>query len=225
MKTKFLLLFLSLILSIYSFAGDNDTGSKHKVRNTSGIGVAIKLTSLGPGIEISKAFYHPFNIRLGATYFGNKSDLSKYLPDGEYFYNELRIGTVSLIGDWQFRGIFHASLGAFYNYSEEYYEHDYPSYNPPTIVNKVRFNVNKINPYIGVGFGRSISKKRLLSFGLDFGILYIGKIKYSIETNDPDYEKPEDIIKPLDKIERFQFYPYLNFQLSFRLFTKIKHYY
>lgn len=77
--------------------------------------------------------------------------------------------------------------------------------------------VKKFRPYLGLGFGRAIPK-RLLSFGVEFGVQFMGKMKvYSgneelnalITENDDDWQKV---------IDKLTVYPVIKFTLSGKIF-------
>ena len=205
-------------------------------KNRSGFGVAVKLSTFGPGIEIIKAFNFPLNLRLGGTFFKDNRDISVYISTDTKTVNHILLGTISLMADWQFGSVFHITLGGFYNFTEETIDvySDGPQYIGEIEVTEeslgytsTMISVSKVNPYFGIGFGRSISKNRLVGFGIDLGAAYIGSPKVTLTatgmvspTAEPyptedGYASNDEIIE--NNIKNFQFYPYINFQLSFRL--------
>ncbi len=218
------------------FSQQTDSPGIDNRRNHSGIGVAVKLSTFGPGIEIIKAFNFPLNLRLGGTYFKDDRDISVYLSTETKTVNHILLGTLSLMADWQFGSAFHVTLGGIYNFTEETI--DVYSDGPQQIgeievsqetlgYTSTKVYTTKVNPYFGIGFGRSISKNHVVGFGVDLGAAYIDSPKVSITatgmvapsaepypTND-GYTSNQEIIE--SNIENFKFYPYLNFQLSFRL--------
>jgi hypothetical protein len=210
-------------------------------KNHSGFGVAVKLSTFGPGIEVIKAFDFPLNLRLGGTYFKDDRDITVYVhSDNATTVNHILLGTLSLMADWQFGSIFHVTLGGIYNFTEETLD-VYP--NESIYVGEVEvteetlgytstnLKPSKLNPYFGIGFGRSISKNHLVGFGVDLGAAYIGEPKVLLEatgllapsaepfpTQDGGTTSNQEIIA--NNIKNYKFYPYLNFQLSFRLSGK-----
>lgn len=81
--------------------------------------------------------------------------------------------------------------------------------------------VNKVKPYIGIGFGSSIPTKRRLGFQTELGAYYQGK-PYFESSAKTEYDKSafsssmvDDII---DNIIYLHWYPQLTFRLTGRIF-------
>lgn len=78
---------------------------------------------------------------------------------------------------------------------------------------------NTVKPYFGIGFGRSVPKRRV-GIKFDWGILYQGKPHISspnlIKGNLNDYIKDSADLKDYERY--FSFWPVLNIQLTVRLF-------
>ena len=82
--------------------------------------------------------------------------------------------------------------------------------------------VNKFRPYVGIGFGRSVPRKRFGVSG-DFGVQFWGKPKVYEKQTGMDLEvKKEDLgdesNKYYDVISKFPVWPVLNFRLTYRIF-------
>ena len=80
------------------------------------------------------------------------------------------------------------------------------------------FETSPVKPYIGLSFGHAIPKRRV-GFKCDLGVMFHGKPKVktnqSIIENNIDSSDKDDFNKTIDKLSA---YPYLNFQLSYRIF-------
>jgi len=207
-------------------------------KNNPGWGVAIKASTFGPGIEIVKAFKIPVNLRLGGTWLNYSMDISQYTSGSEDVksINNLHFGTVSLMADWQFADFMHLTGGVLYNFTEEVidvYSNDVVyvgevEVTPETMgYTSAKIYTSKINPYLGIGFGRSISKQKVVGFGVDLGVAYIGSPKVDLMANGM-LEPTADAIITADgtvynkeiienNIENYKFYPVISFQLSFRI--------
>ena len=82
--------------------------------------------------------------------------------------------------------------------------------------------VNKFRPYVGIGFGRSVPRRRFGVSG-DFGVQFWGKPKVYEKQTGMDLEvKKEDLgddsNKYYDVISKFAVWPVLNFRLTYRIF-------
>ena len=250
MKSFFALLFgILFLIHLHTFGqgevtSTGSTGELSKgistasMMNSSGWGIAIKASTFGPGLEVIKAFNIPVNLRLGGTWLRYSADISSYISNANdtKVVNNIQFGTVSLFADWQFVNFMHLTVGALYNFSEEtidvylqnlIYVGDV-EVTPETMgYTSAKIYTSKINPYLGIGFGRSISKYKLVGFGVDLGVAYIGSPKVDLMANGMLQPTAETITTAdgatLNKeiiennVSSYKFYPILNFQLSFRL--------
>lgn len=78
-------------------------------------------------------------------------------------------------------------------------------------------------PYVGIGFGNSITKKNRVGFKFELGAMFHGNPTFVIkEGSDVTDEIGLDASEELDNfnkfLKNFNVYPVLNFQLSFRAF-------
>ena len=80
----------------------------------------------------------------------------------------------------------------------------------------IDFLWNNINPYVGLGFGRAVPKKRV-GFSVDFGVNYIGKI--TIESEDSGMLVYDDYqSRSLEEsLDTYRWLPRLQFALSVSL--------
>lgn len=82
--------------------------------------------------------------------------------------------------------------------------------------------VNKFRPYVGIGFGRSVPRKRFGVSG-DFGVQFWGKPKVYEKQTGMDLEvKKEDLgdesNKYYDVISKFAVWPVVTLRLTYRIF-------
>ena len=91
--------------------------------------------------------------------------------------------------------------------------------------------VNKVKPYIGLGFGRAVQKKRI-GVSCDFGVQFWGEPRLGANTRDDwgneSYHKfrstdldeydDEDLRDALETAEKIKVYPVLNIRLTGRIF-------
>ena len=85
---------------------------------------------------------------------------------------------------------------------------------------KINFELqwNKLAPFLGFGFGRAVSKKRV-GVGFEFGSYYIGSPKILLEyTGVLDLTNIDEILPQVEKnMKGYAFLPYLKFSVSYNL--------
>lgn len=84
---------------------------------------------------------------------------------------------------------------------------------------------NGFKPYLGIGFGSSVTKKKRVGFKFELGAMFHGSPKIvvtegSIVNKDdiPNLEVDNKLSEFNDFLKDFTVYPVLNFQLNFRAF-------
>ena len=194
---------------------------------TPGWAIGIKVSSLGLGLEIIKSFNKNFNLRLGGSYYKQNYAQWKYDDSDLAAFVYGQVGSISLIADWYFLKSVHLSGGVFYNMtvvkkesklSESYYVGEI-EVTPETVGSVfVSWFPNEICPYLGIGFGRTISRNEVVAFNFDLGALYQGSPKVAMEANGMVAPTANEDQRKLmeNNVKGYQFYPFINFQLSFR---------
>ena len=79
------------------------------------------------------------------------------------------------------------------------------------------FNTGKIVPYAGIGFGRTVSRKRI-GIGLDLGGFYLGKPNVTMVSTgmlEPTAEANKDWVE--NTFAPFSFFPQVNFHLHVKI--------
>lgn len=84
-----------------------------------------------------------------------------------------------------------------------------------------KLTVNKVKPYLGIGFGNSIPEKHRCGFQMEIGAYYQGKA--TIESiNEVSYDPSAYSAKSVDDffntVQKFSWYPQLTFRLTGRIF-------
>lgn len=88
---------------------------------------------------------------------------------------------------------------------------------------KCRMSVNKIRPYIGFGYGNSLSRDKKLNCSFDCGVMYLGKTPH-LYTHDGTCLTHEvanyrsSIRDYMNLARSLRVYPVANFRISYRLF-------
>ena len=198
---RFLFILLLIVFIFNGLRAQEDTLTGPGPREFSpGWALGIKASSFGPGIEIVKSFTEVFNIRLGATWMRINYDLGfdDALEVGDQ--GTITTGSVSLLGDFNFLSFMHFTGGIIFNMNElmldaqpteEYYVGEIKV--DPETLGSLYYSMtpNLVCPYVALGFGRSISRYRLVSFAFEFGLIYQGPPK--VDLNATGMLTPTDI--------------------------------
>ncbi len=127
---------------------------------------------MGPGLKFARTLGKSFALRLGETYASASftSDLKDVYIKADA---DLSIGAVSFLADWYMANKIHLTAGVVYNLSKESltgtpteaYTVGILHVKPEDIGHlTVDLEPNKIGPYFGIGFGRSVPLKKAVSF-------------------------------------------------------------
>lgn len=87
---------------------------------------------------------------------------------------------------------------------------------------KSYIKVNKIRPYLGFGYGHSLSRDKKLNYSLDCGVMYLGKVH--VYTHDGtclshDVKGYATSIKSyMNLFNNVSVYPVVNFKVAYRIF-------
>ncbi|MBX7182974.1 MAG: hypothetical protein K1X82_12740 [Bacteroidia bacterium] len=208
------------------------TNKEPKVKGDSklnfGMAVHLQVGTIGPGGAIGIRFLDQLSCRVGFNYFklntsfeGNFFDVNlKHSPD-------LTLGAISLMVDYfpVTKSSFHITGGVAYNLNHYKYGMVYnDTLQYGTIVvngenaGTLHFDVksSKIVPYLGIGFGRAVPKKRV-GFGFELGCFYHGKPQVSIDATKLIEQTKDEQQQLQDNLSGYRFFPYLNLHLSVKL--------
>ena len=188
MRTR-LILTLVLCLALTGMSAAQPPGSA--------IGAAIRLGSLGAGLEAATPLLPRLNLRVGY----NKADLS-YDTDyaGNDYEFDLGLQTVAALGDFHvFGGGFRITGGVMLNgngldvtgspggqmgaLTFEIGDQVYDATSDVTAFNgEIEFN--SLAPYAGIGFGNMVGEDKRLGFLLDIGAVLQGSPTITMSTVD-----------------------------------------
>jgi hypothetical protein len=191
------------------------------------LALGVKLSTMGPGVELIGGFGDKFALRAGYSHMA-----FNYTEDYHHIEIEstirFKVGAISLVGDYYLICGLHLSAGVFYNLSDESISGlSYRNYKIGNFVFtpdkigelKIRLKPEKVNPYIGLGFGRAIGKDELVSFNFELGAIYHGKPSVELEatgmihgTANTENEKQIE-----ENISNLTIYPLLTVQLSIKI--------
>ena len=219
MKKLFTLFLLSVVLSLSGYS-------------QFAIGAAIKVNTFGPGLEAVISPNRYINFRIGGNYIKTKlvGDIDSWYVQGDYF---AKLGCISLITDINAGRVFHINVGVLYNFNHHEIS-GRPTHNftvgkltiTPEEIGEVRINMdyNSICPYIGIGFGSNMSRKKRVTFSFELGFVYEGSPVVTLEATEmltPTAEDEQNLNAIQSNVDTYyMFYPVINFQVSVRIFNK-----
>jgi len=162
--------------------------TKEGWRTTAGrVGVAVKMSLLGPGVEVATPLTYRTNIRVGFNAFSYSHNFTN---DGTNYDASLRFRSVETHFDWfPFAGSFHVSPGLMiYNgnqisanasvtggqtFSLGNVSYESSAANPITGTGKIVFN--KVGPSVLAGWGNLLPRKhKHISVPVEFGVIFQG---------------------------------------------------
>lgn len=214
-----LVVIIALVILVFSSAGYTQSSS-----------VALKVSTLGGGIEAERSFSDAAGGRVGINYF--TADYSATIDNIDYDI-DLNLMSVSAILDWHpFKGSFRISGGVMYNDNHidinsepaatfEIGDTTYSAQDAGTLEGKVDFN--DIMPYIGIGWDTSFGKNNRFGLLVDLGVVYQGSPDVDLSADGPlasnqafqnDLQTEEDKLK--EDLEPYEYYPVIGIGLSYR---------
>lgn len=208
-----------------------DTLSIKKTKDTTSLkhsAIGAKLSTMGIGLEYVVAINKIIYMRLSASYYR--------LNDVETLYensvpvdvaSENIIGGAYIMFDFQLLKRWHATAGIIYKVDRLEGAGQAASgitiggvEIPGEVVGNISYAVinNGIAPYLGIGYGRSITFEKRLSFCADVGVYYHNNKKVEVEATG--MLRPTALQK--EQLEENagtqKFFPYVSVQLSLRIF-------
>lgn len=215
------------------------------------VAVGVEAGTTGFGVELSAPLTHYITLRTGFTtmpQFSYDDDVN-YTSHGNK--EKVNVEGKLHISDWKFlaevypfrsKG-FHLTAG-FYVGKEEMITAentedikglepnegleigDYLVRPDADGVARANLTVKSFKPYLGIGWGRSISDKHRLGFSFDMGVQFWGNPTVNafspddnrwvkVHTTDTDVD---DLNKALDTISGFKMWPVLSLRLAYRIF-------
>lgn len=227
--TGFILLGFSHFLIAQELYDDSQYESEETIDNSRfGMGVGIKMSTFGPGIEVIAAVTPKLHLRLGGTYL----QYNYHHNDKNVDVNgsaDAHLSSISLFLNYQLARVFFVSGGFLYNMNEigldGYFTKSMTVGSmevSPEKIGSVNLKIkpgSSLTPYAGIGLGRSLSKSNIVSFAFEVGAAFHGSPKVELgATGMLEPTGSEEQRQTLeDNLSGFRIYPMLNFQLSFRL--------
>ena len=213
-NTIFVILIFTLLLSLSNSSFGQNTS------------IALRVGSLGVGVEATRSFTSTINGRFGLNYF--TYNYNGQNSAGDVLYDlDLNLFSFSLLADWYpFKADFHISGGLLYN-SNKIEGVGTPArsfivggtiYTPEklgTLDAKVEPNL-KLSPYLGLGWGNAVNADKKLGFVVDIGMIYQGSPDVTLTANglmEPTSEQEPNVE---DDIKNLRFYPVISLGLTYQ---------
>lgn len=192
--------------------------------------IAAKAGSLGFGGDLTTNLVPQVNLRAGAQWFG--FDLSADIADIDYDLDVELLNPLVLVDWYPFKGSFRVSGGALFNQSSV----DLRARSHASIaigdteytaaqLGELRGNVDfkSVAPYVGIGWGNSLTRDKRWGFIMDMGVAFIGSPDITLSATGPISTDPtfianlaEEERQINDDAKDFKFYPVFSTSLYFR---------
>jgi hypothetical protein len=204
------------------------------------LGVGLKMSTLGTGIELATPVTQRTNFRLGFNNFGYAHAFNY---DGSRYSAQLKLFSLQANYDWfPFGNSFHLSPGLLYNgnrvkanTSDTAASQAEPGVFTNPITGSARIGFSKFSPMFLMGWGNLIPRSgRHFSIPFEFGAAYHGQPKASLQMNpiicpagdfmcimasaDPSIQSSfqAEQVKIRQEVSRFKIYPVISIGLGYR---------
>jgi len=212
----------------------SSTGQEAKAQGdfSPALGIAFKASTNGLGGDIVYNFHKRMSIRLGYEKLGYNTTVNFEEQDISYdAVIDFATGSTSLLYDlYLARGIF-VTAGAGLNLFHVDVDGSAASAMPfgdieisPEMIGDFDIMVdpsNKISPYVGIGFGRTLGLRKKLSAAFEIGGFYQGPIDLTIDatglltpTSNPAHKQAEKLEHQFDQ---YKWWPVLKLSISYRI--------
>jgi len=207
----------------------SDDDSSTASENNFSMALGLKGSSFGFGGEVIAAVSPKIHLRLGGTYFnyGFKQEVGYLDISGD---NNIKLGSVSLIANWQFsRHIFLAG-GLIHSFNKlDLSGHPTKEFTigeiiiEPEKVGTLTYSIQPdmmVSPYLGIGIGTAITPLRTVTMSIEVGAVYHGSPHVDLyATGMLSPTANEDQRRTLENnVSDMSIYPMLSAVLSFRIF-------
>ena len=190
--------------------------------------IGMKVSSLGIGAELVLSVHAVVNVRLSASYFQHTQtdQLHNESVEADITHENI-VGGAYLLVDYQFNKWVHATAGILYKVDKENGT-AHPTGGltiggieiPSDVVGQISYAIqnNGVAPYIGAGFGRSISLDKKIAFSADVGVYYYDN--QTVEMEATGMLEPTAIQKNtlIENAGNQKFFPFFGIQLTYRIF-------
>jgi hypothetical protein len=194
------------------------------------LSVGVKAGTLGVGGEVTTNLLPQLNVR--GSYQWLDLSLNVEVDDIDYD-TDLKFSNPMVLLDWYpFEGVFRVSAGVLFNGTDialsstptEPVRIGNTTYLPSQIGTlRGESDFDEIAPYVGIGWGNTLSEDGHWSLSADLGVVFIGSpnVKLSatgLAATNPTFLQnlAEEEKKIEDKLDKLRFYPVLSLALCYR---------
>ena len=226
------------------------------------VGIGVSLGTYGLGFDLAAPVTDYAALRAGVSFIPtisykddvNINDSNPLINSNIDIEGKLNTFDIKLLADaYPFKGsAFHFTAGVFFGKKELIsVNNTSPIINDPSKYGKLGVKlgdyristdkngniqadvaINKVKPYLGLGFGRAVPKKSRVSVSCDLGVMFWGCPRLGAMTKDDwgnetyhkfksselDEYDDEDLKDGLETAEKIKVYPVLNIRISGRIF-------
>jgi hypothetical protein len=199
--------------------------------NTGDVAIGLKGSTLGIGGEVTMNLIPSVNVRSGFNAFNYNGSATK--SDIDYNY-KFKLQTIPVLLDLHpiADSGFRFSSGILINNNKvtataksltsyNIGDHDYSSGEVGTLTGKIDFN--NVSPYAGLGWGNAVSKHGSLTLSCDFGVMFQGTPKVSLNSTGGSLssnsafqaELAKEETKVKDSTNDFKYFPVVSIGLAY----------
>lgn len=234
-------IYLIGFILLSSFFAQEVNAQRRDMKAFEHLAASVEVGTTGFGLQAATSLHPNLALRGGFTVLPYKTSYTYegYGDNGDFFIVPMDIKVnmfnAKLLVDFfpKRDSRFHITGGFFFGNNKILKVDGYSDYDEPIEIGDIWIRPDgmgrvsawidnrAIKPYLGLGFGRTIPRKRV-GFKFELGTIFQGAPK--VKSNNPILNDAgfEDTDNDLNKFlsDYFKVYPYLSFQLSYRIFSK-----
>jgi len=198
--------------------------------DSGGTGIAVKASTLGAGVELTKQIFPSINVRLGVNGYDYEYNGKKREIDYDI---DLKLFSAAGLIDWYpFSGDFRLTAGALWNGNKidlqakpmtSYIIGD-TTYTPSQVGSlKGSIEFNSVAPYAGIGWGNAASKSRKWGITFDLGVVYQGSPDITLTADGTLAsnaaflaELENEKLRLEDSLDEYEYYPVVSLGIYYR---------
>jgi len=239
-------IFLSVLFASILFS-TTIVRAQHKVKSFEHLSVSVNAGTLGVGVQVAAPVNQYLSLRTGLMMLKYTYD---YEYDGYIEYQGYRetlpidmeakanmVNGLLLADVFPFRNRrFHVTGGFFLGTSDIIKVKAVSDLDPNRLIEigdiiikpqngkvAAHLETNGFKPYVGIGFGSSVTKSKRVGFKFELGAMFHGSPKIvlseGVDVTDEVNREISDKLSDFNEfLKDFNIYPVLNFQLNFRAF-------
>jgi hypothetical protein len=196
------------------------------------VGVALKASTNGLGVDAVYNFHNKMDIRLGFEKLGIKTNFTFEEEAVEYATNvSFKTGSISLLFDYYLANHVFLTAGVGWNLFQVVIDGEAASFLqfgdiriPKEKIGTFNFQVDpslNISPYAGIGFGRTLGLKKKIGCAFELGVFYQGSPDISIQStgllSPTSYPDQKQAARLEQQINQYSIYPVLRLSVSYKI--------